>query len=660
MKVQTELGTGLISAIHEARRRCLERRATTADATTLSEEEEVDLVLSTLSRLDRLDCSNDLWLARQLKQAFLQNIPFPSVLGSGRSGAEPSLDDNVVFGLQSSKRRNSLEAVRRLMLREIQASIVSEEMLDESDTNCSKWLDWQALSESQGNKKQKSSGYFSFNFDDIPLFEPLEVTLSMIRQPFPAASRGFAKLLELDMGELVEHPQWPELVELMFKQLLTADGDSRVDVVLAHVRMVRGLQGKQSIEIAANIIKFCRRRWMRIDQHTSGINNDDNIVAAFVDVLNTSLPQLQFCDPKSSDTFIATLFCILARAKVSGQTILNLLGIRSALLILDLARSRPVAIALHAIQSHLLGTVLIRSRGMMAEAFRMLPSALADVQHTIVSGVLLTFGLLLPLVNMTSLKDSISSCTLDSEYTWAGDQAIISGDLEELISLVPIPVTNKMLSQYPSVNSLLFRLKVDDAYDSPHSSVVILLKECLPLFKILAQDEICLSTDCIRGLQELVGIFLIHSLHADIYTRFDLLDELLVAVQFSASTLLPSFIRGLAEATLDFREVCDARGFTLLLNIWTRTTNSALQSGLMASDAVVDRLLVAWTRLVASFDRPELRDVDIASNASLVDVLYRLAAYSAEVCKLRCAPFSLQFLAALKTDTLLRDWGGLR
>lgn len=62
--------------------------------------------------------------------------------------------------------------------------------------------------------KKAKFDFASFDFDSLPAFEPLEDTLVLLRND-PYNASALDKLLNMDIGELVDHPQWDELLDLL-------------------------------------------------------------------------------------------------------------------------------------------------------------------------------------------------------------------------------------------------------------------------------------------------------------------------------------------------------------------------------------------------------------------------------------------------------------
>ena len=66
--------------------------------------------------------------------------------------------------------------------------------------------------------------FASFDFNNLPDFEPLENTLVLIREN-KYNKEDFYKLLDIDTNELLDHPQWTELLDLL-KLMLNLNSNS--------------------------------------------------------------------------------------------------------------------------------------------------------------------------------------------------------------------------------------------------------------------------------------------------------------------------------------------------------------------------------------------------------------------------------------------------
>jgi hypothetical protein len=91
-------------------------------------------------------------------------------------------------------------------------------------------------------------GYTVFNFDDLPDYEPLEVILQMLRHP-DSVEQGLEKLLkvahiilllsltlimwtQVEIDELIDHPQWHDLLQLLADILSGVNSPAEVPVLI--------------------------------------------------------------------------------------------------------------------------------------------------------------------------------------------------------------------------------------------------------------------------------------------------------------------------------------------------------------------------------------------------------------------------------------------
>ena len=69
------------------------------------------------------------------------------------------------------------------------------------------------------SKKSTMQSFSLFDFDNLPEFEPLENTLELLR-PNAYDNVAMEKLLKMDVHDLMDHPQWTELLDLLKPSLL--------------------------------------------------------------------------------------------------------------------------------------------------------------------------------------------------------------------------------------------------------------------------------------------------------------------------------------------------------------------------------------------------------------------------------------------------------
>ena len=429
---------GLVAAVHTARRMVLgaDAMGSRANGTV---DLEVDCILEQLKQLDQLEDCNDLDLLQRLKRALMQHVSAPPALAvaPGSAGGEATVP---VLGLNT---RSGLDAVRKEMLQEIQSCVLRTVSQIDSNTDDMGTRLLTVSHRSHGakaNKKQKASGYFSFSFDDLPLFEPLETILALLREN-PLDSTALRKMVALDVGELAEHPQWGELVGLLYSSLQHSwksppQTTQASSVVLLHVRLMHGFEGEQRIDIAHNLMRHLWQCWIVEESGSNSSNRSRNRfdedsanhanLAIFIDIIQCTLPQLQYCNSKQSDLFVATLFLLLAKGTLhfdnNAQPVLDFLTAENASSITDLMRLRSIGITIHAINSSLFSVLYDRMR----EAHnvfgqdgvqRGLPPVAAK---RFVVDACLFFGLSRSLLRMNRLEEMTCSAGRCSEFHWDG------------------------------------------------------------------------------------------------------------------------------------------------------------------------------------------------------------------------------------------------
>jgi hypothetical protein len=564
--------SGFVQTVHDVRRGLF-----LEDSDALSEEDELEQIMQQLSRLDGLENCNELEVVRRLKRELLLHIPAPQ---------QGDADEMTVQGLSSGG--SGLEAVRRQLLQEV--SISATELLESEETQ---WLEF-INSEEKGSKKKKSSGYFSFNFDDIPLFEPLEHTLSILRMPFPESAAAIPKLMELDMSELLEHPQWRELVDLLFTTFEAAKSKCRAQILHLHVRFMHGMQGQQAADISNNLVKIFRKRWLlreadddvaiSSNQQSTGDEDEDEQVAVFLEMLVHVLPQMQYCESRTADHFVATLFLLLARGLAFRGTVpvLDLLTGETSFGLLGLVRARPISVALHAIGSSLFSVLSIRLQ--------------ASAGSSTLSDSILFFGLLRPLFKFPRLVELISSNQVDQRFMWDG-RMTQSGDE---VLLVVMPNTNRAFYQLSSASSPFeLLLMQQDTENADDGSFYQLVSACCSLMSATLKSDVVVSMSEEAGVKRLVLLLLelVADGPGDVQepTLQSLLQILQGSPSMAVSSLLPTFVGGLRRVTVTSVE-------TVLIEVWIQVTEMAfavLQSrndlSSSLSSLFVNGILPTWT-----------------------------------------------------------------
>lgn len=219
----------------------------------VSTEEEVEAIIAYLISLESLDDKfDDLQLVRQLK----------TTLSGLLTSDAPLLiidDDDPVdnISVDDVARKNVFETLRKETFKTISTAISAIE--DNKDA-----LLQTKFTPSKVNKKKKNDGYFtSFNFDDIPEYEHLEVTLKLLRSDH--CNEGvFRKLVGLDVDELVEHPQWRELILLLRYSLYKGSEQCLILSLQLHLKLSNYLPDYQAVDAVLNLLNYYIEAWVTV------------------------------------------------------------------------------------------------------------------------------------------------------------------------------------------------------------------------------------------------------------------------------------------------------------------------------------------------------------------------------------------------------------
>ena len=262
--------------------------------------------------------------------------------------------------------RKGLEPVRLKLLNIVNAAI--EQVNDSEELLATAFPD-----SCSANKKKRGVNYFSsFNFDDLPAFEPLETTLQLLRAD-ASSTTALQKLMALEVGELIEHPQWFELLSLLGAALESAPtSEALVFVIHLYVRFIDGLEGQQSIDLVANLLKYYWKMWGKSapreaeeqgppPQRASLSALAGTQVRAFLYVLKRCESSISQCSDNSAEVVISTIFLLLACGEVEATPLLQAIAETDASgsAGLSFVRSmKPVMIVTYAIHSRLLPVLM--------------------------------------------------------------------------------------------------------------------------------------------------------------------------------------------------------------------------------------------------------------------------------------------------------------
>ena len=177
-----------------------------------------------------------------------------------RSGHLPDLEEAVLRLLDQNTDSSEEEAVQRVCLALLARpedvialplfSEVNLRLISGEDRDPSKVVEeFKSVLEEEVkaflNKRSSSSHGFSyFNFDDLPEYEPLEVSLVLLRAD-PEDLFALNKVRAMDPEDLLEHQQWEELLALLRVSLNSRNhkaGDLSLDIHESFMVRFNGFQ----------------------------------------------------------------------------------------------------------------------------------------------------------------------------------------------------------------------------------------------------------------------------------------------------------------------------------------------------------------------------------------------------------------------------------
>ena len=281
----------------------------------VSTDEEVEAIIAYLISLESLDDKfDDLQLVRQLKSTLsgllTSDVP-SSILGDDDPVDNISVDDVA--------RKNVFESLRKETFKTISTAISAIE--DNKDA-----LLQTKFTPSKVNKKKKNDGYFtSFNFDDIPEYEHLEVTLKVLRSDH--CNEGvFQKLVGLDVDELVEHPQWRELILLLRYSLYKGSEQCLILSLQLHLKLSNYLPDYQAVDAVLNLLNYYIEAWVTVkprdtaEQSESYTNSTDAIYDKyFRQKMRDESGGLRLLSSCQLSIFTALLYVITERVVTPGS-----------------------------------------------------------------------------------------------------------------------------------------------------------------------------------------------------------------------------------------------------------------------------------------------------------------------------------------------------
>jgi hypothetical protein len=215
----------------------------------LTAEDEVDEILTSLLMLEsQSEQFDNLELVKHLKSLFTSLV---TAANSQKQGSDDSVDN---ISINDAARKTVFDSIRKESFSAISRAILNIENDEEALLQTS-------YTSLKASKKKRNDGYFtSFNFDDLPEYEHLESTLAVLRADL-CSENGIRKLLTMDQDELVEHPQWRELILLLRYSLYKGSESCIILSLQLHLKLANFLPDYQAIDAVLNMLNYFIDIW---------------------------------------------------------------------------------------------------------------------------------------------------------------------------------------------------------------------------------------------------------------------------------------------------------------------------------------------------------------------------------------------------------------
>jgi hypothetical protein len=186
------------------------------------------------------------------------------------------------------------------------------------------------------NRKSEDGGYFSFNFDDLPLLTPIDPILKVLRtNPWDISS--LQSLLAKDSDDYFEHPQWFDILSVVKQGLHCEDSRNQDGCYLCwlfHIHLLKSLPEIQFVDVMEIIIERLSMSCIIGDVIEERRHGDNSVQCFFpADLLTRTklaavllmikdLPdKIIQSDMRRSDGIILALFTVLTRGRMRVRCI---------------------------------------------------------------------------------------------------------------------------------------------------------------------------------------------------------------------------------------------------------------------------------------------------------------------------------------------------
>ena len=177
------------------------------------------------------------------------------------------------------------------------------------------------------NQAARDTGFKYFNLDDLPDYEPLEMTLAILRSA-PEDAVALNKVYAMAAEDLFEHQQWDELITLL-QLSLNSSQESISDLSLdIHERFMTTFNGTQVVAPITNMLRHLSRTFLGFENSDLPVILEERIGSPSpnpyllrrvktVSVLVANLCRYYFTVPdKFVEQLIFSLFILLGQGNV--------------------------------------------------------------------------------------------------------------------------------------------------------------------------------------------------------------------------------------------------------------------------------------------------------------------------------------------------------
>lgn len=431
---------------------------------TLTGDQEIAQLMDQLKKLETYITEfDDLAGVKELKSILLgqmntsisssgiaDGVRSSSIINSGNNSSSSSSGTSLRVPIHENStvhvmRKRVFEIVRTEFIPQLKQAIQTSLANDEAECRDVLLLNNAFSHVPVINKKQKGEFYSSFNFDDIPDYEPLETTLKLLRADHCSESVLTKLLLELELDDLTDHPQWKELLTLIRYTLYHGTNHTRILSMQLHIRFATGLTDTQSAGAVLNLLNYFIDKWVVLGGDTNQllpVELDDftmvhlSVFSSLLDIIPSRIlhPSMEM----DGDRLIATVFILLAQGRVAINTTLQsdtivapriplldaLTGFtrqRGDFISAIMAKRRPAAVMMHAVHSRL---IAVLGRRVMVQ-----PTDKDDDAASFTAALRILLNLFLPFATSAGVMDfcakfvllSSADVPLDLQgYVWDG------------------------------------------------------------------------------------------------------------------------------------------------------------------------------------------------------------------------------------------------